>query len=82
MSSIRRWATATEKEQVTETILDAAEDIANGWYLDKSIDWPDFIDRLDGMELPDGTRLDLGNSFNTTAIRYIKNHINNYRKEH
>lgn len=72
--------TITEAADITDEILTAAEEISNGWYEDRRIDWDDFIDRLDGMELEDGTRLDLGTNMLSPAIEKIKAHIRKYRR--
>ncbi|MER7166776.1 hypothetical protein ABT336_12030 [Micromonospora sp. NPDC000207] len=76
-----QWTTVTAADQVTDEILEAAQDINNGWWANKSrIDWTEFLDRLEGTTLSDGTRLGLGNSMVSPAIRRIKKHIADYRK--
>lgn len=74
-----RWTTAEAAEDVTPEILEAAESIVNGWYADGRVDWQDFIDRLDGTPLDDGTRLNLGDTMTSPAIRKIKAHVRAYR---
>lgn len=75
------YTSVTTAEQVTEEIKKAAEDIYDGWYANEPrIDWDDFLDRLDGVPLEDGTQLDLGNSVVSPAVKKIKTHINAYKK--
>lgn len=76
------WVTVTEADQVTEEILTAAEEIFTGWYARTNrIDWPEFLDRLDGQDFASlGGMLDLGNSLDTPAITKIKAHITAYRR--
>lgn len=75
------WRAVTSAEDVAPEILDAAEEVFNGWYAEaNSVDWVDFFDRLEGMELADGKKLDLTNDMTTPAVKAIKKHIGNYRK--
>jgi hypothetical protein len=75
------YTTVITAEQVTDEILTAAENIYDGWWANEDrIDWQDFIDRLDGSPLDDGTSLDLGDDMTSPAIRKIKAHVNAYRK--
>jgi len=81
--TIRRYTTVTEVEDLEkyDEILETAEMIYNGWFsATDHIDWDEFIYRLDNMELSNGTRLDLGNSFVSPVIEAIKQYINEYRK--
>lgn len=74
------WTTVTAAEDVTEEILNAAESIFDGWYADEPrIDWEDFLDRLEGIPLDNGTRLDLGRDMMSPAIKAIQKHIRAYR---
>lgn len=75
------WRTVIEAKDITPEILKAAEGIFDGWYADERIDWTDFLDRLDGMPLNDGTKLDLGNDMMSPACQTIKKHIRKYQKE-
>lgn len=69
-----------ESEDVTVEILDAAESIFDGWYADEPrIDWEDFLDRLDGIPLEDGSTVDLSGDMMSPAIKVIKSHIRKYR---
>lgn len=68
-----------EADDVTEEVLDAAE-YAEEWFVDERIDWEEFIDRMDNVELPDGTLIDMGDSMDSPAIRKIKRHIREMRK--
>ena len=73
------YTRVTEKDQVTEEILAAAEDTET-WFGDDRIDWEDFWDRLDGYYLLDGTRLDLGSTLDSPAMRRIRRHVLDLRK--
>lgn len=74
------YTRVTEKDQVTEEILAAAEE-TEAWFGDDRIDWEDFWDRLDGYYLNDGTQLDLGGSLNSAAMKKIRRHILNLRRQ-
>lgn len=70
----------TYTTEITPEVLTAAESIYDGWFADAAqIDWENFLDRLDGIELDDGTRLDLGNDLLAPPIKAIKAHIKRYR---
>jgi hypothetical protein len=76
------FTTVTSITDVTDEIKSAAESIYDGWYANvPQIDWYDFIDRLDGIPLIDGTTLDLGNNMQSPAILVIIKHIRKYKKE-
>lgn len=77
---MKTYTAITTAEDVTPAILNQAEAVYDGWYSQSPIDWGDFIDRLDGTELEDGTYVDLGESMTSGAIKKIKSHINQYRK--
>jgi hypothetical protein len=63
-------------EEMTESeIMDAAESIHDGWYADSSIDWEDFIDRLEAS-----TEFDFGNDIDSPLIRRVKAHVRKYRR--
>lgn len=61
-------------------ILAMAEAVYDGWYADTRIDWENFLDRLDGSELEDGSQLDLGNDMSSPLIEAIQRHIRAYAK--
>lgn len=65
---------------VTDEILRVAEEVESGWFSDGPIDWEDFLDRMDGSTLADGTHLDMGGETDSPAIRRIQRHIRNLRK--
>lgn len=69
-----------EAEDVTKEVLDAAESVEE-WFADESIDWEDFLDRMERIKLSDGSKIDMGESLDSPAIRQIKKHIRNIRKE-
>lgn len=75
-----RWTEIYEAKDVTQDIIEAAEMIYDGWFSSEDrIDWEDFFTRLDGFKLLDGTRADLGGEENSSAIKAIKQHINEYK---
>lgn len=72
----------TTTTDLTDEILHAAEYVYDGWYADAPrIDWLEFMDRLDGTPLADGSTLDLGGTMHSPAILAIIEHINEYKKE-
>lgn len=70
-----------ESEDVTEEMVKLALDIVDGWYQEGPIDWEDVWDRLDGAELADGTRLELGVELLSPALKKIKREVLKARKE-
>ena len=78
---VAHWTDVETAEDVTPEILTAAEGVFDGWFADeKSIDWENFLDRLDGMRLEDDSRVNLGNDMESPAIKKIKAHIRAYRR--
>jgi hypothetical protein len=76
-----RYTAVRAVNEVTEEILKFTRDIYDGWFaIADRIDWVDFLDRLDGSELADGSKIDLGDDMLSPAIRRIKRHVNYYRK--
>lgn len=72
--------TIESAEDVTQEILDIAQDVEEGWFGDEpKIDWESFLDRMDGTTLASGFELDLGNDADSPAIRKIKAHIRELR---
>lgn len=77
---MKGYTTIKAAGDVTPEILEAAEHIFDGWYAEESrVDWEDFLDRLDGIPLNDGTTLDIGADVLSPAIKAIKAHIRKYR---
>lgn len=74
------WKTLVTAEDVPEELLDHAVEVADSWYPGR-IDWDDMLDRLDGFETADGTRLDLGADTGSGAIKAIKAHVRQIRKD-
>lgn len=72
--------TVRRVDQVTDEIVQAAQEIVDGWYPKGRIDWEDVWDRLDGASLEDGTVLDLGDNLLSPALVYIKKEIQHARK--
>jgi hypothetical protein len=73
----KKYTDITEKDQVTDAMVEATAEIISGWYQGKRINWNDVVDRLDGMELEDGSTMDLGADYRSPAIKEI---IRRYRK--
>lgn len=75
------YTTVVSADDVTNEIREAAESIYDGWFADSErIDWENFLDRLEGIVLNDGTELDLGTDTQSPAIKAIKAHIRAYAK--
>lgn len=75
-----KYRTVIQSEDVTKEIFEAAEAVFDGWYIEAPrIDWQDFLDRLDGMPLDDGAKLDLGDDMTSPAIQAIKARVRRYR---
>jgi hypothetical protein len=67
------------EDQVTEEVLKIARGVYDGWFDGPGpIDWEDFLDRLDGAELADGSRIDLSEQMTAPAIKKIKREIRAY----
>lgn len=75
------YTAVTSADDVTPELLEEAERLYDSFYGDREqLDVVDFIDRLDGMQLPDGARLDLGVSFTSPAIVKIMRHVRAYSR--
>lgn len=68
----KRLTSPVEAADVTEEMIKAATDILTGWYADGKACWEEVWDRMDGMELKDGSILDLGNELLTPALAKIE----------
>lgn len=76
------WTRITAADDVPEALLAYAVEVTDSHYSDEQpIDWDDVVDRIDGFELADGTRADLGQDLLSPAIRKIKRHVNQTRKD-
>lgn len=64
---------------VTDEVVRLAVDIVDGWYQEGRIDWEDVWDRLDGSELSDGTKLDLGNDLDSSELKELKRKVRKIR---
>ena len=69
----------TPAETIPQELLDEALNIADGWYLDRRIDWEDVWDCLDGFELSDGSAVGITTLYGP-AIDKIKRYVNQARK--
>lgn len=71
------WIQVQTKEQVTEQVLEAVEEIFDGWFADEPrIDWQNFIDRLEVRY-----EYDMGSSMDSEAIKEIKKYVKKLRSE-
>lgn len=68
--------TITTAKDVTEEVINAALEIADGWYPDGPIEWDSVFDRLEGW-----TGWDFGTSWDTPALRKIKREVLKIRRE-
>lgn len=75
-----RYAKIRTADHVDDEIIGLAHGIVDGWYTEGRIDWDDFLDRLDGSQLEDGSIVDLGNDMGSPAIRKIQTEVRAYRK--
>ncbi|GAA0955553.1 hypothetical protein [Nonomuraea longicatena] len=66
--------------EVTDEIVGYAVEIVDGWYQAGRIDWEDVWDRLDGTELVDGTRLDLGTDLASLELVALKAAVRKVRR--
>lgn len=74
----------TEAADVTEEVLECAEDVYDGWFADRDhVDWDEFWDRLDGYTLKEheNREMDMGTETNSPAMRKIKRHIRRIARE-
>lgn len=74
-----QWRTI-ELDEV-ETLHAEIESIVTGWYIDQNIDTHDFLDRLEGLHLSDGKRLDLGGSLDDPVIKSIMRYARKFKRE-
>lgn len=58
-----------------EELLENAEQVYDGWYAERRIEWHDFLARLE-----DKTGHDLGASMSSPEIVAIQKHIRMYRR--
>ena len=66
------YTSLTSPEQITDEIVSMVVEVLRGWYPDNRTDWEDVWDRVDGSELSDGTRLDLGTDLLSPALRKLR----------
>ncbi|MCX5201493.1 hypothetical protein OG897_08510 [Streptomyces sp. NBC_00237] len=71
--------TPTTAAEITEEIVDAAYEIADGWFQGKRINWERLLYRLDGMELADGRRLYMPEDLTHPANEALKKAVNKMR---
>lgn len=63
-------------DDIDDTILTAAYDIVEGWYLEERIEWTDFLDRLETW-----VSIDLGSDMTAPWIEHLKKKVRAHRKE-
>lgn len=63
-------------DDIDDTILTAAYDILEGWYLEERIEWTDFLDRLEVW-----VSIDLGSDMTAPWIELLKKKVRAHRKE-
>lgn len=66
---------------VSEEILDYAEETTDAWFPDGPIEWEDIWDRMEGYEFKDGTILSWGDEFDTPAMRKVQRYIRKIRSQ-
>lgn len=68
------WVPVRAAEDVTPALIEAALEVVDGWYDGGNItlDWEDILDRVDGLHLADGRRVDLGSDTGSPAIKALK----------
>lgn len=70
-----------DMHDLTAEIVDIAEWATDGWYpYPARIDWEDVWDRMDGIDLADGSELSIP-ALDTDAQREIKRRVRNHRKQ-
>jgi hypothetical protein len=68
--------TISERDQVTDEILEQAFAIVEGYYLDEPINRFDFIDRLESW-----ADIDLGSKIDSPAIEFLIRKARAHRRE-
>jgi hypothetical protein len=70
----------TASTDVTEEILTIVESVHDRWFAHGRIDWEDFIHRMNGAALKDGSVIDLGSDMSSPAIKAVIAHVRTYRR--
>jgi hypothetical protein len=70
----------TEFADLTEEVRTVVDSVHAFLYQHGKVDWPDFLYRVDGAELPDGSVIDLGPDPDSAAIRGIKAQVSALRR--
>lgn len=76
-----RFQALNDRDDVTDEIVQYAVDIVDGWYPDGPIDWTDVWDRLDGTELNNGARLDLGDDLMSPGLKALRSAVQRARRD-
>ncbi|RZS39135.1 hypothetical protein EV193_104351 [Herbihabitans rhizosphaerae] len=71
----------TTKGEPTEEVIALAVEIVDGWYQDRRVDWEDVWERLDGAEMEDGTKLDLGDDLLSPYLGALRREVQRIRRE-
>jgi len=81
-----RYTDIKTAEDVTDEVMKIVLDVVDGWYQFGRIDWEDVLDRVEGSELEDGSRIDFGDGLNEAstdtsgAIKKIKALVRKHRR--
>jgi len=71
----QRYRQLVSADDVDDVVLKAAEETAE-WFVDRPIDWEEFLDRMEESYLPDDYEIP---SLDNPAVRKIKRHIREIR---
>lgn len=81
MTDERKYFSPTAADELTKEIIDAAYEIADGWYQNTRIDWEDLLERLERAPLESGDFLDMGSDMLSPAIKRLRSEVNKMRRE-
>ena len=75
-----RYTEIRSADDVTDEVIEIVLSVVDGWYQTGRIDWEDLLDRVDGNELADGSKIDFGCDMLSEAIRKVKTIVQNHRR--
>lgn len=75
------WVVPVTADDVTQEILDYAEQTTDAWFPDGPIEWEDVWDRMEGYEFSDGKKLSWGDEFGTPAMNKVQRYIRKIRSQ-
>lgn len=71
-----------EAADVTDEVIEYTVELVDAEYGDSPIDWQHIVDdRLDGMYLADNRTLNLGDQYDTPAIRKVQREVRKIRSQ-